>query len=86
MLIILDARVSFVSVMAGLKEQVLSLPAAEKREILHALQMDLADEPIAEPIVGVLRERSRQYRAGEMAADPAEEVFERLLKKYPGEA
>lgn len=72
--------------MADLKEQVLSLPLSEKRDILHALQLDLADEPIAEPIVDVLRERSRQYRVGEMTADPAEDVFERLLSKYPGEA
>jgi len=72
--------------MTDLKEQVLSLPAAQKREILDALQMDLADEPLAEPIMNVLRERHRQYQTGEVTAEPAEVVFQRLLKKYPGES
>ncbi len=72
--------------MTGLKEKVLALPISEKQEILEALQMDLADEVIADPILDVLRERSRQYRTGEMIADPAEVVFQRLLQKYPGES
>lgn len=71
--------------MSGIKEQVLSLPIAEKREIFHALQMDLADDPIPELIIHVLEERRREYRVGEVSAEPAKEVFDRLLKKYPSE-
>lgn len=72
--------------MTDLKKQVLSLPAAQKREILDALQIDLAEEPIAEPIVQVLLERRHRYQTGDVTADPAEAVFQRLLKKYPGES
>lgn len=71
--------------MSDLKEQVLSLPDAEKREIYHALQLDLTDDPIPEPIIRVLESRRNQYRSGELSAAPAEKVFGRLLKKYPGE-
>jgi hypothetical protein len=41
---------------------------AEKREIYHALQSDLTDDPIPVPIVRVLEERRHQYRSGEMLA------------------
>ena len=68
--------------MPDLKEQVLSLPDAEKREIYHALQLALTDDPIPEPLIRVLDERRNQYRSGEMSAAPAEEVFGRLLEKF----
>lgn len=71
--------------MAGLKEQVLALPESEKREIFHALQMDLADDPIPEPIIHILEDRRREYRAGKISGAPAAEVFDRLLSKYPDE-
>lgn len=71
--------------MSDLKEQVLSLPTTEKREILEALQRDMENEPIPGPIAHILEERRREYHAGETKASPADEVFDRLLKKHPGE-
>ena len=67
----------------GIKEQVLALPSEEKRDIYLALQTDLADEPIPQPLMQVLEERRQEYRSGTMTADPAQAVFERLLRKYP---
>ena len=68
----------------GIKEQVLALPSDEKRDIYLALQTDLADEPIPQPLMQVLEERRQEYRSGDMSADPAQVVFKRLLRKYPG--
>jgi len=67
----------------GIKEQVLALSSEEKRDIYLALQTDLADEPIPQPLMHVLEERRQEYRSGNMTADSAQAVFERLLRKYP---
>lgn len=68
----------------GIDEQVLALPSDETRDIYLALQTDSADEPIPQPLMQVLEERNQEYRSGNMTADPAQAVFERLLRKYLG--
>tara|TARA_R110002096_G_scaffold91625_26_gene207408 strand:- start:654 stop:866 length:213 start_codon:yes stop_codon:yes gene_type:complete len=70
--------------MTALKKEVLALPEQEKQEIFDALRQDLDNDPISDQILQVLEERSRQYKSGAMDAAPADEVFDRLLKKYPG--
>ena len=70
--------------MTALKEEVLALPEQEKQEIFDALRQDLDNDPISDQILQVLEVRSRQYKSGAMDAAPADEVFDRLLKKYPG--
>lgn len=68
--------------MADLKEQVLALPEAEKREIYQALQSAMQNEPIAAPLLEVLEDRRRAYRAGEIGASDADSVFGRLFQKH----
>ena len=68
--------------MTTLKEKVLALPREEKLEIFEAIQADLDDEPIPEPILRVLLERKAAYEAGEVKAEPFEEVMERLKAKH----
>ena len=67
----------------GLKQQVLALPNAQKQDIYLALQDDLNNQPIPEPLLQVLEERRREYKSGNTTADSAKSVFVRLLAKYP---
>ncbi len=71
--------------MADLKEPVMALPEAEKREIYRALQSEIANEPIPAPLIEILEDRRRAYRAGQVSASDADTVFDRLLEKCTGE-
>jgi hypothetical protein len=65
-------------VVTDLKEKVLSLPEDEKRDIFNALRANLDEAPL----LRILNERRRLFQSGEMSADSAEVVFDRLLARY----